>query len=82
MAPETIRLVSQASTLSQARTQIEILFAALSLERRYKARVDAEIEPLHRQVHGAGPRHANERSHKMQIIRGRFSLSDLKASAK
>ena len=40
MAPETIRLVSQASTLSQARTKIEILFAALdSLKKARDGRV-------------------------------------------
>ena len=34
MAPETIRLVSEASTFSQVRTKIEILFAALDSLRR------------------------------------------------
>ena len=36
MAPETIRLVSEASTFSQVRTKIEILFAALDSLRRAK----------------------------------------------
>lgn len=41
MAPQTIRLVSEASTLSQVRTKIEILFAALdSLKRARDRRVN------------------------------------------
>ena len=36
MAPETIRLVSEASTFSQVRTKIETLFAALDSLRRAK----------------------------------------------
>jgi len=41
MAPETIRLVSEASTLSQVRTNIETLFAALdSLEKARDERVN------------------------------------------
>jgi chromosome segregation ATPase len=41
MAPETIRLISEASTLSQVRTKIETLFAALdSLKRAKYARIN------------------------------------------
>jgi chromosome segregation ATPase len=38
MAPQTIRLVSEASTLSQVRTNIEILFAALDSLKRARGR--------------------------------------------